>query len=132
WKNHEFSNDQLDLIDKIARVKPTILVSFAKPYALAKIKNTDILSSVMIGFQNNTHAFEAVSNALFGFAEINGKAPVSIGNHWPEGTGVWLESKTNIQQSKPQLNAMDATELQKISNRSEERRVGKGDREVGR
>lgn len=116
WKNHEFSNGQLDLIDKIARVKPTILVSFAKPYALAKIKNTDILRSVMIGFQNNAHAFEAVSNALFGFAEINGKAPVSIGNHWPEGTGVWLESKTNIQQSKPQLNALDATELQKISN----------------
>src|SRR5690606_18868604 len=27
-----------------------------------------------------------------------------------------LESKTNIQQSKPQLNALDATELQKISN----------------
>src|SRR5690606_2742531 len=115
-KNHEFSNDQLDLIGKIARVKTNILVSFAKDYALAKIKNTDKLSSVMIDFKNNTHTIEAVSNALFGFAEINGKAPVSIGNHWPERTGVWLESKTNIQQSKPQLNALDATELQKISN----------------
>src|SRR5690606_7832366 len=63
WKNHEFSNDQLDLIVIIVRVKPTILVSFVKHYVLALIKNTEILSSVMIGFQNNTLAFEAVSNA---------------------------------------------------------------------
>src|SRR5690554_7012169 len=114
WKNHNLSATEIGLIDKIVAQKPTVLVSFAKPYALENLKSAYDISSIVIGYQNNRFAFEAVSNALFGYADANGKIPVSIGNHFEEGRGIILNAKANFQQSTAGLEGVN------INRRSEE------------
>lgn len=114
WKNHNMSATEIGLIDKIAAKKPTVLVSFAKPYALENLKSAYDISSIVIGYQNNRFAFEAVSNALFGYADANGKIPVSIGNHFEEGRGIILNAKANFQQSTAGLEGVNINRLKEI------------------
>lgn len=114
WKKHDFSSIELQLIDKISEAKPTVLVTFTKPYALASLRNVDKINSVVLGYQNNNFGFESVANALFGYSEISGKSPVSIGNHWKVGTGLWMEAAANFEQSTAGLKNVNTTELQKI------------------
>lgn len=114
WKKHEFTNREIQAIEKISALRPTALISFTKPYALADLQNPEKLSSVVLGYQNNLFAFEAVSNAIFGYAEIHGKLPVSVGNHWKEGSGLWIDATANFQQSRPGLEHVNVIELNKI------------------
>src|SRR5690554_2332661 len=114
WKNHNMSSSEIGLIDKIAVQKPTVLVSFAKPYALEKLKSVYDISSIVIGYQNNRFAFEAVSNALFGYANANGKIPVSIGTHFDEGRGIILDGDANFQQSTAGLEGVNINRLKEI------------------
>lgn len=114
WKKHEMSVRDSNLIEKISMIKPSVLVSFTKPYTLSALRNPEKLHSVMLGYQNNNFGFEAVSDALFGYAEINGKIPVSIGNFWKVGSGLWMEPKANFQQSKAGLNEVNTSVLHKI------------------
>lgn len=114
WKNHNMSASEIGLIDKIAAQKPTVLVSFAKPYALENLKSVYDISSIVIGYQNNRFAFEAVSNALFGYADANGKIPVSIGNHFDEGRGILLQAAANFQQSTAGLESVNNNRLKEI------------------
>lgn len=114
WKKHEMTSNESAMIEKIAGIKPSVLVSFTKPYTLAALRNPDRLNSVVLGYQNNNFGFESVSNALFGYAEITGKIPVSIGNHWKVGTGIWMEPSMNFEQSKAGLEDINTSELNKI------------------
>ncbi|HUH26553.1 MAG TPA: glycoside hydrolase family 3 N-terminal domain-containing protein, partial [Flavobacterium sp.] len=114
WKKHDMNFQEIALIDKIAAIKPSVLVSFTKPYALTNLKNVNQLNSIVLGFQNNKFAFEAVSNALFGYADVSGKTPVSIGKHFSEGDGISLKASANFQQSVPGLEGVDANQLKKI------------------
>lgn len=114
WKKHDMSGNELSMIEKISAIKPTALVTFTKPYALSTLRNPEKLSSVVLGYQNNSFGFEAVSNALFGYAEISGKIPVSIGNHWKVGSGLWLDASANFEQSKAGVEKVNVSELKKI------------------
>lgn len=114
WKNHNMSASEAQLIDRISGLKPTLLVSFAKPYALEKLNGVYDINSIVIGYQNNKFAFEAVSNAIFGYADANGKTPVSIGNYFDEGRGILLKSTANFQQSTAGLENVSKVKLSKI------------------
>ena len=114
WKKHDMSFSEIALIDKIAAIKPSVLVSFAKPYVLSDLKNVDKLNSIVIGFQNNKFAFDAVSNVLFGYADVSGKTPVSIGKHFSKGDGISIKASANFQQSVAGLEGIDVNHLKKI------------------
>ncbi len=78
WKNHDFTQIELDLLDTIATSHPTVLVAFTKPYALSAIQNFDALKGVVSGYQNNVFAHNAAVEVLFGNKSAKGKLPVSI------------------------------------------------------
>src|SRR5690606_28145396 len=51
---------------------------------------------------------------LFGYADANGKIPVSIGNHFDEGRGVLLQADANFQQSTAGLQNVNNNRLKEI------------------
>lgn len=113
-KNNEFSASELDWIDKISKEHKIILISFAKPYTLSSLLQLSTIEGILLAYQNNEKAFEAVSNALYGFTKINGKLPVSIGRHFDEGDGITLKATRNISVSRPALQGVKATILEQI------------------
>jgi len=114
WKNHNMSVTEAQIIDRISGLKPTLLISFAKPYALERLNGVYDINSIVIGYQNNKHAFEAVSNAVFGYTDANGKTPVSIGKYYEEGRGILLRRSANYQQSTAGLEQVMKTRLSEI------------------
>ncbi|WP_372472958.1 glycoside hydrolase family 3 N-terminal domain-containing protein [Capnocytophaga sp. ARDL2] len=114
WKNHSFSNKEKQIISDVAKQKSTVLVSFAKPYVLGELSSINHLDGLLLAYQNNDFTFEAVANALFGYSEINGKTPVSIGNHFPEHAGLWIDKSHSIEISRASLEGVDADRLNDI------------------
>lgn len=114
WKNHSFSIKERQIIQKISNVKSTILVSFAKPYVLSELSSIPSLDAILLAYQNNDFAFDAVANALFGYSEINGKTPVSIGSHFPVQTGLWIDKIHSIEPSRPAIEGVNSEKLNEI------------------
>lgn len=90
WKNHDFKNNELKFIQQIAKVKPTTLVAFTKPYALLDITDFSQLSGVLLAYQNNKYAHIAAAEILFGETQAVGKMPVTIPrlSEWAVGQAV--------------------------------------------
>src|SRR5690606_3283291 len=53
WKNHNFTANELKFIQQIAKIKPTTLVTFTKPYSLLSINDFSPLDGVLLAYQNN-------------------------------------------------------------------------------
>ena len=91
WKSYQFNAQELTLLNKISKKHRTILTIFAKPYALKKVKNIKSISSILIGYQNNTIAQKKAAQVIFGALSAKGKLPVSIHSQIPVNTS--LDSK---------------------------------------
>ena len=79
WKNHDFSNSQLNLIKEIAAEKETILTLFTKPYSLLNSATyLGNVKAIVLAYQNNNEAQTAAAEVLFGAISSKGHLPVSI------------------------------------------------------
>ncbi|MBW3517960.1 glycoside hydrolase family 3 N-terminal domain-containing protein [Flavobacterium sp. NKUCC04_CG] len=114
WRKHDFSFDELNWINKIAAQNKTILVSFAKPYALSAVTNFEPIEAVVQAYQNNKFAQEAAAQLIFGTIAAKGKLPVSINSNFTEGTGHKTKVLSRLGFSTPTKEGMDPVRLQKI------------------
>lgn len=80
WKKHELSNKEIEFIKNVASKNNTVLVSFARPYALNTAPNFNEINGLLLAYQNNKFGQKSAVQALFSEKEINGKLPVSISN----------------------------------------------------
>lgn len=88
WRNQELKTQEIELINQLARTKPTILTGFIKPYALDTLGNMSQFESVVVAYQNNALAHRAAADLLFGGIPARGILPVSIGTSFAEGHGL--------------------------------------------
>lgn len=89
WRNHNLSIEEKSLIGQIAKANRTILVSFAKPYALMGIESEiKDLEALVLGYQNNSFAEQAAAQVIFGALGAKGELPVTITDRYDVGTGI--------------------------------------------
>lgn len=96
WKNHDFSGNELRLLEQIAATRPTILVAFTKPYALSSVRNFKDLSGVLVAYQNNIFAHRAAVDVLFGHKSAKGRLPVSINSEYPVKSSASVEEEEEV------------------------------------
>lgn len=115
WRNHNFSAEEKTVIHTIAKNNRTILVSFAKPYALsgleAEIKEVEAL---VVGYQNNSFAEEAAAQVIFGALGAKGELPVTITHKYDVGTGIKTKPIHRLGFSTPHNEGLDPRVLAKI------------------
>ncbi|QEE50409.1 serine hydrolase [Flavobacterium alkalisoli] len=114
WKNHNFTDAELEWISAIAKVKPVILAAFVKPYALMQIKDFTNIKSVVLAYQNNAIASTVAAEVIFGAIGSKGKLPVSINNSFTVNTGIETETTGRLAFTTPGNAGMDAAKLTQI------------------
>ena len=108
WRKHDFSKQELTWLYEIARVKPSVLVSFAKPYVLSDIHPYTNFSSVILGFQNHHWAHVAVSQIIFGAAAPKGKLPVTLHEDFPIHHGLTFKPVNRLGFAAPESVGLDS------------------------
>lgn len=114
WRNQDFSNDELSIIEKVASSKKTVLVSFTKPYTLSSIKNFKNINSIVIGYQNNVFAHNAAAQVIFGAIGAKGKLPVTINSEFQVEDGIKTKSLNRLGFSTPRNEGINPFVLNQI------------------
>lgn len=94
WKKQHFTPQEIQIISKLAKIKPTVLVSFARAYSLTKLP-TEHLKGLVVAYQNNSWAFQAVFDILYGNLPSQGKLPVRINATFGANSGLITSTNDN-------------------------------------
>ncbi|MHC5309972.1 glycoside hydrolase family 3 N-terminal domain-containing protein [Myroides sp. LJL116] len=114
WRNHNYSAYNAGLIDKIAKQKKTVLVSFAKAYGLSSLQNLEPITAVVQAFQNNKFARQSAAGVIFGALPAMGKLPISVNPIYPVGTGLETANTHTLSFGSALSQGMNPKELMKI------------------
>lgn len=95
WKKHELTKEEVEFIKNVSSINKTILVSFARPYALSSSKNFDEIKAILLAYQNNKFGQKAAVQALFAEKNITGKLPVSINSDFKVNNGISLKASSS-------------------------------------
>lgn len=115
WKSYRFSDKDLATLKAIsqARTSNSILVNFAKPYALLDVDLSSV-DAVVLGYQNSELAQQKTAQLLFGAIAAKGKLPVSLSPEFPVHSGVTYESLQRLGYDQPERVGLSSEGLQKI------------------
>lgn len=114
WRNHAFSASEIDVIERASASKKTVLVSFAKAYALSGLYHWDTIDVVLQAYQNNPFAQWAAAQILFGTLEAKGKLPVTINKTFQVLDGLKTKKLKRLGFSSLEAEGMNALCFQKI------------------
>jgi len=117
WKSYKFTNKQLVWLQEIAREKKIILDVFASPYSLLAIKSFSNIEGLIVSYQNSKVSQELSAQLIFGAIEGNGKLPVSIGENFKEGHGLFTSKLSRLQYSFPEDVGLSSKKLKEIAKR---------------
>ena len=89
----------LQIIDSIAKLKPTVLTLFSNPYLIDKLKSTNNFKSIILGYEYLPGLIKASAEAMLGYYFTDGTLPVTT-KYFPYNTGLNIipnpvEVKTN-------------------------------------
>lgn len=113
--NRRFGIDKqsVALVDRLAAKTDVVLSLFASPYALDFFENTDELKAILIAYQERGEASRASADILMGKRNAKGQLPVSVGEHFPLGTGLQI-NLTEAPDEAENLLKVNQTVLQSI------------------
>lgn len=114
WKSYKFSEKELVWIYEIARTNKVILDVFARPYALLDLKTTANFEGIIVSYQNSKVSQELSAQLIFGARAAKGKLPVSVGEDFPEGTGLETDLLRRLQYGTPESVGVNSFTLKKI------------------
>lgn len=92
----------IDFIDTIRQSKKVVLDMFANPYALAMLKNTDNIESIVVSYQDNIISEELSAQLIFGGISADGRLPVTASSSFPMNTGFVSDSVCRLKYTIPQ------------------------------
>ena len=114
WKDNNFSQEELKLIEAIALDHEVILNVFVNPYALGKLKSVENIDAILISYQNNQISQEISADILAGVKGVNGVLPVSINPYFKVGDGIQLPAKHLFIKTPPSTMGFDLKKLNRI------------------
>ncbi|MDI1316223.1 glycoside hydrolase family 3 N-terminal domain-containing protein [Flavobacterium sp.] len=114
WKVPAFTDNELQIINKVAAAKKLIIDCFAKPYVLSQIMNFDAIDAVVVSYQNGNVAQEVSAELLFGAIEAKGTLPVSINETYKAGFGLATIPLNRLGFSTPERVGMSSEKLKEI------------------
>jgi beta-glucosidase-like glycosyl hydrolase/CubicO group peptidase (beta-lactamase class C family) len=114
WKSYEFSDEEIDWLEKISKNHTIILDAFVKPYALSALKSIDHIESVVVSYQNSEIAQQKSAQIIFGALPSKGRLPVSIGDHFSLYSGIYNNELKRLSYTTPERVGMSSEKLKKI------------------
>ncbi|MBK7817381.1 MAG: serine hydrolase [Sphingobacteriaceae bacterium] len=121
--NFGIGEQTLQLIDSIARLKPTVLNVFANPYALNKLRSPNNFKAILLGYEYLPSLVKASAEAMLGYFYTDATLPVSTTN-FTYGTGLHImpipvEAKINkIDYQKKKFAKVDSIAIYGINEKA--------------
>ena len=125
WKNHDFTDVELDWLNQIAINNKVILDVFAKPYSLLKIKSFSDIDNIIVSYQNNKIAQQVSAEIIFGAVQAKGKLPVSIRENFKVNTQNITKKYNRLGFAIPESVGMNSSKLAEIEKYAEKAINGK-------
>jgi beta-glucosidase-like glycosyl hydrolase/CubicO group peptidase (beta-lactamase class C family) len=115
--NFGVTGETIELIDKIAKDKKTVLTLFANPYALNKFYKPEKIEAVLLGYEDTELSQDYAAQAIFGGIAARGTLPVST-NDFAIGSGHKILSPIRMKYTIPEdmgLNELDLMDIDDIA-----------------
>jgi beta-N-acetylhexosaminidase len=96
WKKQDLSDQEIALIQEIAKNNVVILDFFVKPYTLLQIPDFENIEGLIMSYQNADIAQIVSAEMIFGAISAKGKLPVSIGSNFKVGAGLETEKLNRL------------------------------------
>lgn len=114
WKAYKLSTKEAEFIDIIGQRYNSILVSFAKPYALNNLEALTSVNTIIVGYQNHKAFQEKAAQIIFGGLPSKGVLPVSIAPNYKAGDGFFLNKKQRLGYRLPEQEKLDSKKLRRV------------------
>lgn len=116
-------------VDRISKEKDVVLNLFASPYALDFFEQLKRVKAIVVSYQDRRDAEKISARIITGKVPAKGRLPVSVGKHFPFGTGFDTEviaglpkkpekSGTDLQLNQQILRKIDSIVLDAIDKRA--------------
>ncbi len=87
-KNFGITGSAVKLVDTLIGFRPSVLTLFALPYAVSCFRNADKAKAILIGYQDNSYAYDMAAQLIAGGIAARGHSPVSISARFPLHSGI--------------------------------------------
>ncbi|MGI9530996.1 glycoside hydrolase family 3 N-terminal domain-containing protein, partial [Lutimonas sp.] len=114
YANYKIDDNQLLILEEIAKSHKVILDIFASPYSLLKIKSYDNIEGIIVSYQNTALAQDISAQMIFGALDMKGALPVNIKDDFKVGFGLHLEGVNRLGYSIPEDVGLDRGKLARI------------------
>ncbi|OYU84156.1 MAG: beta-N-acetylglucosaminidase [Flavobacterium sp. BFFFF2] len=114
WKKHDFTDNEIAIIQSLSHKNHVILDVFAKPYTLLQLPHFDDLKGLVLSYQNHEIAQTVSAEIIFGALGSKGQLPVSIGDTFHAGDGLLTDSLARLGYTSPENVGMNSAVLKKI------------------
>ncbi|HNR56636.1 MAG TPA: serine hydrolase, partial [Flavobacteriales bacterium] len=104
----------LDIIREVAGRRPTIFALFANPYRLSKAYGAQLMSSVMVGYEETEETQDLMAQAIFGAIGVDGKLPVTASSFYKCGDGRTFEPNGRMAYTMPEALGISSADLRGI------------------
>jgi beta-N-acetylhexosaminidase len=112
------SAQSIAFIDKLAQLKPSVVVFFSNPYIFNKFSNLRNATAVIENYEYNNYAQKAASDAVAGAIGVSGTLPVST-TFYKRGTGISIPLAMRMQQVAPVVLGIEKKKLTQIDSIAE-------------
>lgn len=114
WKSYTFSDQELVWLYEIARTNTVILDVFARPYTLIDLHSIENIKGIVVSYQNSTISQQKSAQLVFGAIEAKGTLPVSTGEHFKVGDGIFYNAIQSLSYGLPERVGMSSEKLKRL------------------
>jgi len=108
-RNFGISDAAIGLVDSLLVTKSCILNLFTLPYSINLFRNIDKAKALVVAYQDNADAYDAVVQMMFGATAANGILPVGVNKVFPAHAGITTRTSGRLSYN-PYLNTEIRTE----------------------
>lgn len=87
-RNFGISDAAIGLVDSLLISKSCILNLFTLPYSINLFRNIDKAKALVVAYQDNAEAYDAVVQMMFGATAASGQLPVGVNSIFPTHSGL--------------------------------------------
>ncbi len=91
-RNFGISDEAIGLVDSLLASKSCILNLFTLPYSINLFRNIDKAKALVVAYQDNADAYDAVVQMMFGASSAIGQFPVSANSVFPLHSGLTTQT----------------------------------------
>ena len=110
-RNFGISDATISLVDSLLISKSCILNLFTLPYSVKLFRNIDKAKAVVVAYQDNADAYDAVVQMMFGTTSASGRLPVGINSIFPTHAGLTTTSTGRLSYNPYQDKEIHAGDL---------------------